>query len=212
MTDKDSLNPRKQPSQPRSRNTVAVILEAAAQVFSSSGYAGATTNHIAERAGVSIGSLYQYFPNKNAILLKLAEQHTREGLDFLDRIVRDVGPSACLDGPLIRRIIEAMIAFHKRDPELHRISLEELPIFKHIANGAAEVEEIGAGFIETLLRNTKRVRKQNLKMAARLFVQTVDWLSHRYILYETDVVEEDVFISELTDMMARYLLADPKTD
>jgi AcrR family transcriptional regulator len=60
------LSPRARPSQARSRDTVEALLQAAAQVFECHGYAAGTTNRIAERAGVSIGSLYQYFPNKDA--------------------------------------------------------------------------------------------------------------------------------------------------
>jgi len=65
--------------QQRSREKVGYVLEAAAQVFGELGYAGATTNKISERAGVSVGTLYQYFPNKDAILLALAERHVLEG-------------------------------------------------------------------------------------------------------------------------------------
>ncbi|TMZ52891.1 TetR/AcrR family transcriptional regulator, partial [Klebsiella pneumoniae] len=67
--------PRKTPRQQRSRETVAAILEAAAQLFQRHGYTATTTNKIAERAGVSIGSLYQYFPNKEALLAALAQEH-----------------------------------------------------------------------------------------------------------------------------------------
>src|SRR5215471_21205054 len=70
-----TLDPRRAPSQSRSRDTVEAIVEAAAQVFERHGYAAGTTNRIAERAGVSIGSLYQYFPNKDAIVMELARRH-----------------------------------------------------------------------------------------------------------------------------------------
>jgi len=66
------------PSQKRSRETVAVIYQAAAHVFSTNGYANTTTDHIAERAGVSIGTLYQYFPSKEAISLGLWEKHIKD--------------------------------------------------------------------------------------------------------------------------------------
>ena len=69
---RSELRPRKQPQQSRSRATVEFLLEAAAQVFGERGYLATTTNGIAERAGVSVGSLYQYFPSKDAILLALA--------------------------------------------------------------------------------------------------------------------------------------------
>ena len=74
----DRIRPRKRPSQARSQRTVDAILKAAAQVFSRRGYAATTTNHIAERAGVSIGSLYEYFPSKDALLAALMEAHIEE--------------------------------------------------------------------------------------------------------------------------------------
>ena len=71
------ITPRRRPSQARSRSKVEYLLQAAAQVFRAEGYT-ATTNRIAERAGVSIGTLYEYFPNKEALLLALAERHVTE--------------------------------------------------------------------------------------------------------------------------------------
>jgi AcrR family transcriptional regulator len=73
------LAPRKTPRQLRSRQTRERILAAAARVFSERGYAGGTTNHIAAEAGVSVGSLYQYFPNKDALLAELMRAHVDEG-------------------------------------------------------------------------------------------------------------------------------------
>src|SRR5215475_5457688 len=75
MATKTRLNARRKPRQDRARDTVEAILEAAAQVFERHGYRAGTTNWIAERAGVSIGSLYQYFPNKDAIVMELARRH-----------------------------------------------------------------------------------------------------------------------------------------
>lgn len=70
-----SATPRKVPVQQRSARTVALILDAGARIFEERGYSGATTNHVAEAAGVSIGSLYQYFPNKDALLVGLESRH-----------------------------------------------------------------------------------------------------------------------------------------
>src|SRR5256885_17137254 len=78
MASTTRLKPRRRPRQERSRETVEAIVEAAAQVFERHGYAAGTTNRIAERAGVSIGSLYQYFPNKDAIVAELARRHIAE--------------------------------------------------------------------------------------------------------------------------------------
>ena len=86
---------RKSPAQARSRETVATILEAAAHVLARRGYAGVTTNHVAQRAGVSIGSIYQYFPDKEALLAAL--------------VGRDMQSAQ-------RAMLAALV--HLRDPEL----------------------------------------------------------------------------------------------
>lgn len=70
-----SLNPRKKPQQRRSRDTIHTLFEATIQVLLANGFEKTTTIQIAERAGVSIGSLYQYFPNKRALLAAIVRQH-----------------------------------------------------------------------------------------------------------------------------------------
>lgn len=73
------IQPRKRPRQVRAELTRERILDAAARVFAEHGYAAGTTNRIAERARVSIGSLYQYYPNKDAILAELIGDHLDTG-------------------------------------------------------------------------------------------------------------------------------------
>lgn len=85
------LQPRKQPRQDRAEATRRRILEAAAHVFADFGYAAGTTNRIAERAEISIGSLYQYFPNKDAILVELMTAHTHRG----SRSFTSIWPPGC---------------------------------------------------------------------------------------------------------------------
>lgn len=85
---------RRRPSQQRSRETVEWIVEAAARVFEREGL-DATTNRIAEEAGVSIGSLYQYFPDKHALLDELAIRHLEEGEAALESSWSWVGAVDC---------------------------------------------------------------------------------------------------------------------
>src|ERR1035438_527887 len=83
-------NSRKSPKQSRAQETVKAILEAFTQVFSRDGASKANTNRVAERAGVSIGSLYQYFPNKEAILAAAIAKLSRERFDHLSRLTETI--------------------------------------------------------------------------------------------------------------------------
>lgn len=87
MVKSKSVKPRKKPAQARSRQMMSDILEAAARVLSQDGLSGFNTNHVAEVAGVSVGSLYQYFPNKEALLLQLQIQEAQQTWSALDAIL-----------------------------------------------------------------------------------------------------------------------------
>src|SRR6185436_5530527 len=97
--------PRKRPSQARSHATVDAIVDAAARVLVAGGYGSFTTNRVAARAGVSVGSLYQYFPNKEALLAELKARHIAELERGLNEAMARVG-----DEPLaaiVAAVIEA---------------------------------------------------------------------------------------------------------
>ena len=114
---------RKAPRQARSRATIDAMLDAAARILGDRGWTGLTTNAVAETAGVSIGSLYQYFPNKLALIEAVRRRHFDEVLAVLraaadDRMTRRQRVEALVDG---------MIAVHSRYPAAHRVLLEESP-------------------------------------------------------------------------------------
>ncbi|CAD6511841.1 TetR/AcrR family transcriptional regulator [Paraburkholderia metrosideri] len=110
------LKPRKSPVQRRSAQTVEAILEAAARILEAHGLNGYTTNAVAERAGVSIGSLYQYFPNRDALTVALIERETAQ-------LMADVEAAALLDGShdSVQAMVQASVAHQMRRPELARI-------------------------------------------------------------------------------------------
>ncbi len=114
---------RKAPRQARSRATIEIILESAARILGERGWTATTTNAVAETAGVSIGSLYQYFPNKLALVEAVRRRHFDEVLAVL-RAATDAAT------PRARRIaafVDGMITVHRRFPAAHRVLLEEAP-------------------------------------------------------------------------------------
>jgi AcrR family transcriptional regulator len=127
-----ALKPRKTPGQSRSIETVGVILEAAARVLEEQGFDGYTTNAVAERAGVSIGSLYQYFPNKDAMTVALIDRETAELIGEAKKIGQE---GMCREG--LEQIIRGAVTHQMERPKLARlIDFEErrLPIGARMAS------------------------------------------------------------------------------
>src|SRR5271154_6180487 len=122
---------RRRPKQRRARVTVEAVLDAVVRILKREGFGAITTNRIAEVAGVSIGSVYQYFPDKRAIFTALHERHIHQ----IDRLIQSAivkhAQSSLED--LIRAMIEAMIEAHAADPELSELLQREV---SHRADGS----------------------------------------------------------------------------
>jgi AcrR family transcriptional regulator len=110
------LSPRKKPAQSRAAVTVHAILEAAANILERQGFEGYTTNEIAARAGVSIGSLYQYFPNKDAVTIALIERETAGMVDEVVAALALTPPKRAL-----QETIRAAVRNQVRRPQLARL-------------------------------------------------------------------------------------------
>ena len=117
--------PRKQPRQERARETVESILEATAHILIQEGYDRASTNKVAKKAGVSVGSLYQYFPSKEALVAALIDHHLAEAVQVLGETLPQVAQAPL---PLaVRTLIAAMLKVHRHNPKLHRVLIEQVP-------------------------------------------------------------------------------------
>lgn len=129
---------RKAPRQQRSRVTVDVIVEAATRVLARRGWARFTTNEIAAVAGVSVGSLYQYFPNKLAIAEAIRQRHLDEVLVALSS-AGDDNEAVSLD-QRVTRFADGVIAAHSVDEALHRVLLDEVPLVARSSYAEFEAE------------------------------------------------------------------------
>lgn len=116
---------RRQPTQERARETVNVILDAVIRLLKRSGASAVTTNRVAEAAGVSIGSVYQYFPNKRAILIALHERHIEQVDQTLHRKIAESAGEPL--EAIVSRLIGGMIEVHAADPELAALLDSEVP-------------------------------------------------------------------------------------
>nr|WP_246344836.1 TetR/AcrR family transcriptional regulator [Conexibacter arvalis] len=181
------------------------MLEAAAQVFERHGYAAGTTNRIAERAGVSIGSLYQYFPNKDALLLAIVERHVAEGAERLGPLLaalRDERP------PLragLERIVAAMVALHAERPALHRVLFEEAPRPPALRRRLDALATAATAAVADWLRAVPEVRVADPKLAARLVVQVTESVTHNLVIHADPDRSPDRWAAETVALLEAYL-------
>jgi AcrR family transcriptional regulator len=166
---------RRQPKQRRALETVGAVLEAAVRILKREGVDGLTTNRIAEVAGVSIGSVYQYFPDKGAIFSALHRQH----IAAVDRLVatqltRHAGSPL---EELMQALIGAMVDLHAADPELCELLMTEVP---HRAEGGEDFAcRLHGAFRQALAARTRKKKKlRNLDKTVFTVTQLVDALSH----------------------------------
>lgn len=200
---RDRATPRKPPRQERSRETVRAILEAAARVFEEHGVAGATTDRIAERAGVSIGSLYQYFPNKEALVAALVEDQldtkNAQTLAELQRVATLPMAEA------VRAMITLTLDNHRREPELRRVLLEQVPRVGRMAR-IAELHQGTHKLVTALFTARKReLAIEDPDMAAFILVAAIEAIAQRAVLFEPQRLRDPALIDEATSMVTRYL-------
>jgi AcrR family transcriptional regulator len=195
--------PRKRPRQARSRATVDTVLEATARVLVKRGFDGLTTNLVAEAAGVSIGSLYQYFPNKSALVGALIEKHVDAmqslALTELTRVAQLPIPEA------IRSVIEVMIRAHAVSPELHRVLTEQVPRVGRMAK-LREIEAITHRMVAGLLASRKaELAIEDPDMAAFVLVSAIEAITHRAALFAPELLRDPRLVDETCAMVRRYL-------
>lgn len=198
------LAPRKLPRQARSEATVKAILQAAAQVFERHGYAAATTNRIAQRAGVSIGTLYQYFPNKDAILVALVHQHLAESTAALQPHLLRLKSGAGFED-VLPDIVSAMVAMHALAPGLHRVLFEETQLPATLRAEIDELEDQLTDLAAQALANDPSTAPTDPRLAARIVVGVIEGLTHRLVLRPPPGVSPDAIAREITELVRAYL-------
>jgi AcrR family transcriptional regulator len=200
-----ATKPRKQPKQWRSRDTVESILEGAAQVFDRHGYAAGTTNRIAERAGVSIGSVYQYFPNKDSILVALIERHMEQAEAVLvplgARLIERREPLATG----LADLVAAMAALHREQPNLHRVLFEEAPRPKSLKRKLDAAQAQATAAVTVYLGTSDEVTLHDIETAAQLVVTVVESVTHNIALDMPDDEAWNVTAAHTVEMLHAYL-------
>jgi AcrR family transcriptional regulator len=173
--------PRKTPRQQRSEFTFDAILDAAARLFQQYGYAATTTNKVAALAGVSIGTLYHYVPNKDALLYALAERHLQHGIQVL---LTEATSLRADEPPLdetLRRMIEAVARLHTAQPNMHRLLYDQAPRTPDGIQRLRQFEQLLAHEVECHLGRLG-VGGTDPALTALLLVQAVEAQVHGAVL------------------------------
>ena len=195
--------PRKRPRQDRSKSTVDSILGATTRVLVKRGFDGLTTNAVAAAAGVSIGSLYQYFPNKEALVAALIDRHCEEmNASILAELTRVANlPLA----QAARCVIELTIRAHAIDPQLHRVLTEQVPRIGKLAR-LRELDEISHRMVAGLLAARRdEIAIRDPDMAAFILVSTIESIVHRAALLYPHRLNDPRLVDEATLLVTRYL-------
>ena len=204
MVPRPRTTPRKRPQQSRSKETVDALLTATARVLVRDGYDKASTNKVAKMAGVSIGSLYQYFPNKEALVAGLIERHFDEMTSLITDHLVDSH-----DAPIpevVRALITAIIEAKRLNPKLHRVLRQQVPRLGRIDR----MLDMGAK-LEHLVKAQLELRKEELRIsdldaAAHVLVHAVDGITNAALFEPHHPIEDDRLVEQMSDLVLRYLL------
>jgi AcrR family transcriptional regulator len=202
MAPRLKTTPRKQPRQERARATVDTVLAATAQVLVKHGYEATNTNRIAEAAGVSVGSIYQYFPNKESLVVALIERHCESMWAIIQR-----DAAAVFDAPPARavpRVIGAMFDAHLVDPRLHRVLHEQVPRVGALGKVRAVTERAIDMTRAYLAAHRREILPDDIDLAATIVVHVVESITHATIERPTPF-DRDHVVAETTAVVLRYL-------
>jgi len=198
---------RKEPRQARSQATVDALLTATARVLVRDGYDRASTNRVAEAAGVSVGSLYQYFPTKEALVAALIDRHMTQMTALLETNIDDLR-----DAPLAvatRTLVNLMLAAHAQNPRLHKIFTEQVPRMGKMSR-FYEIERKMAERLRAYLDgHASELRSKNLDLSVFIVVCVVEALTHMTVVDHPGRFDEEELAEEITSLVLRYVMKNP---
>jgi AcrR family transcriptional regulator len=189
---------RKVPRQARAKRTVSFILDAAAYILAKHGLARFTTNRVAERAGVNIASLYQYFPNKAAILNALQARHAARP-DQPDALPLRQSLAKLPLAEMLRALVEGALAEHAHNPAMHRILLTSLPREARDASAPDRPAQLAA-LLGSKIRSGAEPA-MNLFIARHALLGVID----EAVCVRPEWLTNPAFADELTRLLTAYL-------
>jgi AcrR family transcriptional regulator len=211
MARRPVIKPRKIASQARARATVEALITATARILVKEGFDKASTNRIAEVAGVSVGSLYQYFPSKEALVAAVIERHQQEIMQTVHAELAEV-----LGQPVekaVRNLVAVAVKAHRVNPKLHRVLAEQIPRVGKLEKLATFNRENYTLFMAYLERHRLELGVDDLELASFVCVTSIEALTHNAVLHYSKIFSEeamDGLIDEGARLVTGYLMADTR--
>jgi AcrR family transcriptional regulator len=141
---KKTIKPRKTPQQARSKQTREDILEATAHLLNRKPFGEVSTNHIAKKTGISIGTLYKYYPNKDAILADLSVVFMQQDAELFGRIFEGSSRSRRNRSALVDDLVEALMTIHRDDAQVRGVVYQNLERLKLLGQAQSTTRKIQA--------------------------------------------------------------------
>lgn len=189
----------KSPTQERSRQTVATILQACSRLLVSEGFYAITTDKIAKEAGVSIGSLYQFFGNKESVVQAVVKQLMEEDKRILAEKMQTV--STLPSEQRIKAMIDLAFEIHRRNYELR----SKLTTIQYYVAEASYISDSIRFFQEAIRRNLPPIPGKDMDKVAYLLVNAFIGLANTMAIDNPNYINDPVILSEITQLFYKYL-------
>ena len=199
----DASAPPPEPAQERSRVTYDAIVAATARVLVKDGYDALSTNRVSREAGVSVGSLYQYFPGKEALVAAVMEQHAARLQAHIEERLMNVGASGPLE--VATEMIRAMLEAQRKEPRLHRALAEQVPrigALRRLHEIYGRYERLIAAWMEA---NRDHVEVKDVEIAAFVLVAAVEGLVNRVLLDRPELVSSGKIEEHILRLALAYV-------
>lgn len=193
----------KAPTQERSRQTVATILDACSRLLVSEGFYSITTDKIAKEAGVSIGSLYQFFGNKESVVQAVVKNIMEEDKQMISERMRSISPLP--PEQRVKGMIEVAIETIRRNSELR----SKLSTIQYYVADSSYISETIRFFQEIVRYNLPQVPGRDMSKVSYVMVNAFIGLANTMSIDNSASIHDSTVVQEITRLFMKYLDIDP---